>query len=362
MPIFPPIPRNPLVPAEERSRRGWQAEPNFRQVAEWVDEHCDCLYSSRALGGMFDRRFLLIPREYVETVARREGDAKTLTAYRVRTPKGDLRSVEETVKGISTTYYTEPLLKDKDDVEKILSVPFSFAKPDLKPFFDEREKLGERGVMQVSISTPLVCVSRMLDFTRFFHWCVSERETIARLLRTAQERIAVKLEYLLQKGVGPCFWFGGSEQATPPLMSNRFFDELVVAYDRPLFELVHRYGGLVHVHCHGRVNTVLERFVQMGADMLDPVEPPPSGDIDIADAKRRARGRITLMGNIEFRDLEFATPKEIDEKVRHAICDGGKKHFMLHPSAAAISRLSDRFRDNAIQYVKSGLAYGAFQG
>jgi len=360
VPIFPPIPWNLWMSLDQRPPTGWYAELNYQTVAKLVEEHCDAFCRSRALGGMFDRRFLLIPPEHITVASREVMGNRTVVTYRVTTPKGNLRSVEETVHGIQTTYYTEPLLKDKDDVEKILSVPFRFDKPDFKPFFDEREKVGDRAVMEVGISTPLVSTSRMLDFVQFFEWCLTERATIVKLLETHLERISVKLEYLLQNGVGPCYWFGGSEQATPPMMSNQMYDDFVVRYDSQLFDLVHKYGGLVHVHCHGKVNTVFERIIDMGVDMLDPMEPPPDGDLEICEAKRRAKGRITLMGNIEIRDLDFATPEQIDEKVKHAIIDGGKFHFMLYPTATAISSITDQYRDNAIQYILSGLKYGSF--
>ena len=360
VPIFPPIPWNPWMLIEQRPTTGLYAEQNYQIVADLVEKHCDSFCRSRALGGMFDRRFMLIPPEHISVASREIVGDRTVVTYRVTTPKGDLRSVEETVRGIQTTYYTEPLLKDKSDVEKIFSVPFRFDKPDLKPFFDEREKIGDRAVMEVGISTPLVSTSRMLDFTQFFEWCLTERATIFKLLETHLERIYVKLEYLRQNGVGPCFWFGGSEQATPPMMSSQMYDDFVVRYDSQLFDLVHKYGGLVHVHCHGKVNTIFERIIDMGVDMLDPMEPPPDGDLEIGEAKRRANGRITLMGNIEIRDLDFATPGEIADKVKHAINDGGKKHFMLYPCATAISGLTDQYRDNAIQYIRSGLEYGTF--
>jgi uroporphyrinogen-III decarboxylase len=144
------------------------------------------------------------------------------------------------------------------------------------------------------------------------------------------------------------------------MMSNQMYDDFVFRYDSQLFDLVHKYGGLAHVHCHGKVNTIFERMIDMGVDMLDPMEPPPDGDLEIGAAKQRANGRMTLMGNIEIRDLDFATPEEIDDKVRHAINDGGKKYFMLYPTATAISSLTDRYRDNALQYIQSGLEYGAF--
>jgi uroporphyrinogen-III decarboxylase len=141
-------------------------------------------------------------------------------------------------------------------------------------------------------------------------------------------------------------------------MSPRLFDALVARYDGPLFDLVHEHDCYVHVHCHGRIAGVLDRWADLGADLLDPVEPPPQGDIEMGEAKRQVDAQITLMGNIEFRDLEFATPDEIEEKVRRAIEDGGKKHTILYPSARGITEVSEQYRDNAIRYIEAGLKYG----
>jgi uroporphyrinogen-III decarboxylase len=239
-------------------------------------------------------------------------------------------------------------------------VPFRFDKPDLKPFFQQRERLSERGVAQVGISTPMVSVSHLFQFGQFLEWCLSERALIEKLIATCFERICVKLEHLLQNGVGPIFWIGGSEQATPPMMSPKLYDEFVVKYDGQLMQLIHKYGGIVHVHCHGKISGIFDRLLEMGVDMLDPVEPPPQGDIEMGEAKLRADGRITLMGNIEFVDLEFATPGQIEEKVKRALCEGGLQHTILYPSATAISRLSDAHRDNAIRYIEAGVKYGRF--
>jgi len=358
VPIAAPIRWGPLDTPE--SADGWRAEPMFQEVARLVERHCDGFCRLGGLGGLFDRRFLLISPRYIRVGGRKVvGKRRIVTTY-VDTPKGQLRTVDESDEGIATAWYTEPLLKDKDDVEKLLSVPFERPEVNFRTFFAQRERLGDRGVAEVGVSTPLVCVSRLFHFDQFLEWCASEPETIIRLMDTVFERIYANLEYILKEGVGPSFWFGGSEQATPPMMSPRLYDELVVKYDGRLFDLVHRYGGIVHVHCHGKVGGVLEKLIEMGADALDPVEPPPDGDITMEEAKRRAGGKLMLMGNIEFRHLEFVTPEEIDRLVKDAIVPGGKQHMMLYPSATPITTITERFRDNAIQYIRSGLEYGRF--
>jgi len=357
VPIYSPVPLNPL--AWERGQLpGWHDSDNYRAVARLAAEHCEVNGRYSCAGGLFNRAYHMVPGRCIEQVSRETVGERTTITTVVHTPKGDLRTVSKHDRGVATSWVTEPLIKDKADVDRLLSVPFEPSLTDPEPFEQERRAWGERGIMELGVSTPMVCTSHIMAFGQFLEWCASERATIERLVEVACERIYLRLEHLLQAGVIDGIWLGGSEQATPPMMSRRFYDELVVPYDGKLMELVHAHGALVHVHCHGKINGVFERIMDMGADMLDPVEPPPDGDLEIGDAKRRAHGRMVLMGNIEFRHLEFATRQEVDELVRRAICEQGKAGIMLYPSATPITYMSDQLRDNCLQYIESGLGYG----
>ncbi len=359
VPIFPPIPWDPRNWPPREPYGDWRDEDNYLELAELCARHCDVIVGTAALGPMFDRRFMLIPREFIGLESRHVDDGRVVVRHRVRTPAGDLRTTEVRHPGVATTWYPEPLLKDERDVSRILSVPYRFEPPDLQRFHADRSRLGHRALIQIGISTPLVSTGRMFEFGHFLEWCCSRRALIEKLIATHAERIHERLRWLLDNGVGPVYWFGGSEQATPPMMSPDLYDDLVVRYDRPLIQLVRKHGCYAHVHCHGKVNGVLERVMEMGAHLFDPCEPPPDGDLDFADAKRRAHGRMVLMGNIEFRHLEAAAPEDIERMVADAIGRGGKQGMMLYPSATPITTISDRYRHNAARYIEAGLAYGA---
>lgn len=357
VPISPPIAFDPLS-WEEKGEATRPEDPLWTEVARLCAKYCDCLVHIPGVGALFDRRFLLIPARYIERLPdEREGEW-ILQRHIVHTPKGDLTTTDKYQPRIATSWYTEPLVKTVDDARALLSVPYEFSAPDLTPAQEFIKRVGERALTEIGVSTPLVSVSRLMQFDHFLLWCVTERELVHQLITTMQERVRLGLEYVLKAGLGPCFWFGGSEQATPPMMGLKMYDEFVVRYDAPLFDLVHQYGGLVHVHCHGKVRGILDRLLDMGADMLDPVEPPPDGDVTMQEARQLTEGRITLMGNIEVRELEFASVSRIRELVRTAISGAGDR-MILYPSATPISKLTPRYRDNAIAYIEAGLEYGA---
>jgi uroporphyrinogen-III decarboxylase len=261
--------------------------------------------------------------------------------------------------GEDTVWELEPLLKDPDDAAKLLSIPYHFDPPDLSGYFAARARLGERGVAVIFVTSPLVMVSRLTGFQRFLEWSLMERPTVERLMQAAQERLAERLRHILAAGAGPIIRFGGCEQATPPMMSGRMFDRFILGYERPLWQQVRAAGQIVWVHCHGRVATVLDKFVDAGAQMLDPVEPPPQGDITLAAARRRGgRSPLTLIGNIEWSDLEQRTPAEIEALVAAAVAEGGPDHLILAASAEAISAVNDHLADNIAAFIEAAARYG----
>jgi hypothetical protein len=352
-PISPPIGFDPIA-WDARGEECRPDDPLWTEVARVCAQHCDCLVHVPAVGGLFDRRFLLTPTRYIERLPDEKEGEWILQRHVIHTPKGDLTTTDKYQPGIGTSWYTEPLVKTVEDAEALLSVPYEFVPPNLAPALEFMDRVGERALTEVGVSTPLVSVSRLMHFDQFLLWCVTQRDLVHRLISTMAERVRVGLEYVLKAGVGPCFWVGGSEQATPPMMGPAMYDDFVVRYDGPLLDLVHQHGGLVHVHCHGKVRGILDRLVAMGADMLDPVEPPPDGDVTMAEARRMTQGKVTLLGNIEFRELEFASSSRIRELVRTAIQQAGER-MVLYPSATPHERLTPKYRDNALAYLEAGL-------
>ena len=379
VPIFAPITWNPLSPEPEKD--DWKASENYQRLVKAAQNTCDFYaqieiperdsfwgtsskYGMHGIPeGIFDRRFFLTPPDYVEFIGTKTFKGAEQNTYLVHTPQGVLRTIEAVQPGEDTVWEVEPLVKDPSDVEKLLSIPYRFNPPDLSDYFSQRDRLGENGITVCFITTPLVMVSRLTGFQRFLEWTLIEGKLIEKMIAIVQERLAERLDFILQHGAGPVMRFGGSEQATPPMLSGKSFDRFILGYERPLWDQVRRAGQIVWVHCHGRVQTVIDKYIDSGVQLLDPVEPPPQGDIEIAEAKERARrGPLTLIGNIEWSDLENCQPDEIEAKVMRAILDGGKQNFILGCSSEVLSSPGDNLTENILRFIEAGQVYGSFSG
>ena len=100
--------------------------------------------------------------------------------------------------------------------------------------------------------------------------------------------------------------------------------------------------------------------MKMKPNMLEPIEPPPHGDLTLLELKEKIGNKICLMGYIEFSDLESCSIEEIDKKVKKAIEDGspGGGYILLPSSSPITSPLPNKTEKNLIQFLKSGRKYG----
>jgi hypothetical protein len=76
-----------------------------------------------------------------------------------------------------------------------------------------------------------------------------------------------------------------------------------------------------HLHVCGRSRAIADMAVnESDVDVIEPLEEPPGGDVDIAEVKRRYSHRVCLKGNINtFEFMLRATPEQVEEKAKRLI-------------------------------------------
>jgi len=370
VPILPPIPWSPAGDIDADPPSDWRGEQGFIEVARLVQQHCDfrggfnTVACPRVWEPVSYQRFGEAPAEFVEELPPEKiGPERTQYTSLLHTPKGDLKYVYYKDEGIFTNWDMHKPIQCREDVEKMLSVPYKFEPPDpseYEPFRENRAQMGRHAVGGSGVNSMVAMLCGMMSFEQLLEWVMTEPGLLKDLGAMWLERAGGKVDFLLSQGVGPFWGFNGVERASPPMMGPKQWEELVVPYDGEIMRRIKAADpdNLIHVHCHGKVGTLLDSFMEMGVDSIDPVEPPPQGDIEFVEAKKRANGRLTLLGNMEFLAMETETPDQIEERVRSAIEDGGKEHTILCCSAGPHERPTDAFLANATRYIEAGLKYG----
>ncbi len=329
-------------------------DPSYSQIRDCVGKYGDICYQWWFPGGFIfsDAEPKHRKRLFVDSW----GNERIETIF--ETPKGDLVEIRETGRLMGTIKY---LIETKEDVEKVLSIPYSPWRPDLTEFFRLRDAWGEKALVEVAFMSSTSALGRINQETCAL-WTITERDTIRELVNVAHRRIVDGIDYLLENDVGPVYYINGPERMLPPLMSPKDFDEFVVPHVTELIERIHRKGCLVHLHSHGKVNNFLEKFADMGADALNPLEPPPLGDVILSEAKKRVGHRMCLVGNIQYDELRSYSTEEVRQRVKGCIRDAAEGGgFMLMPCACFYeSPIPKKISDNWIEMIKACREYGAY--
>jgi uroporphyrinogen-III decarboxylase len=92
-----------------------------------------------------------------------------------------------------------------------------------------------------------------------------------------------------------------SAYAGGSLLSPRQYREFVLPFEARVLSgfKVRCPGTPVYTHTCGAIGDRLELFLETGTDGIDTLDPPPLGDVDLAEAKRRVGERLFLKGNVD---------------------------------------------------------------
>ena len=244
---------------------------------------------------------------------------------------------------VDTIWTLEHLLKSTNDLRAYLELPDeAFAEQfDIESLIEEDHELGDRGIVMVDTEDPICAAASLFSLEDFTVIALTEQKLLHRLLEKLSGHIHARTQKTAKEFPGHLWRIYGPEYATEPYLPPHLFKEYVVRYTGPMVETVQEYGGFARIHCHGRIRAVLDYIVEMGAAAIDPIEPPPQGDVELAQVRREYGGKLVLFGNLEFADIENTDPAEFEKIVEKSLNDGTNgdgKGFVLMPSSAPIGR------------------------
>ena len=281
-------------------------------------------------------------KHYVREAVWEEDDSRfTRVTYTI----GDksLTSLSRRDKAIDTVWVLEPLLKNTEDAKLYLTLPDEVFEETLNidRLRDEEKSLGDRGIVMVDTEDPICAVAGLFSLETFAVFAFTEQTLCHRLLERHATVIHKRTEAVAREFPGRLWRIYGPEYAGEPLLPTRLFKEYVVRYTGPMVQYIKSRGGFARIHVHGRIRKVLDQIVAMGADAIDPIEPPPNGDVELKFVRERYGRELVLFGNLEIRDIESMPTGEFRKLVRQSIADGTAgegRGFVLMPSSSPYGR------------------------
>lgn len=252
----------------------------------------------------------------------------------IHTPLGTLKGIQRISFAGEPSYTIEYPIKEPEDVGKILSIPYEPFEFNKDAYFLKQGLLGDRGIVMYRLDQAGYALHRLMGTENFSYIKNEYREELTELVDVFYRRIEAHLkEALMEKIPGPFGWVG-PELFIPPLASPSDFEHYVFERDKKLCDIIHGENSHVWVHCHGKVRDFIGRFIHMGVDILNPLEPPKNGDVDLDEIISLYGNSIGLEGNIEIQDIIQSKPEELKDLIEKCVASGSKSgRFILCPSA-----------------------------
>jgi hypothetical protein len=350
------------VPISTYELVGWNPdawenhEPSYRRLMDEIRVRTDCLLMSGP-------EWIEPARPFRTVKTWREG-GRVFTQTILQTNNGTLEQLQREDDSIHTVWTIEHYLKEAEDINAFLALPYELPQVSFDRYDMQARQLGEHGLMMLSVPDPICEAAELFSMEDFLVLARTETAKIKYFLDALYERQQEKLRQILAHDVRDVvIRICGPEYATPPYLPPELFRELVTVYLIPVCRQIRDAGSIPRIHCHGRIGAVIDQFAETDALAIDPLEPPPDGDISLAEIKHRFGHQFCLMGNIELRELENGDPRRIDQLVRQVMeaakADGG---FILMPTAAPINiPLSPRTEANYLQMIDSARIYGQYE-
>ena len=272
-----------------------------------------------------------------------EGDSRFYRTT-IRAGQRTLTATGRHDRDVNTGWATEHLLKNVDDVKAWLDLPVTpfGGTPDPSGVLAMEQRLGEDGIVMLDTGDPICSAASMFHMQDYAVLAVEEPALFQRVLERHAATILPRVAAIAQALPGRLWRIYGPEYASPPYLPPRLYPEIVTRYLRPMVESIQRHGGYARVHSHGRLKAILGELASTGCTGLDPIEPPPQGDVALAYVREQVGQQMTLFGNLEASDIENLPTPQFGEKIRRALGEGtagSGRGFVLMPSACPYGRL-----------------------
>ncbi|MCP5110250.1 MAG: hypothetical protein GY953_05390, partial [bacterium] len=176
----------------------------------------------------------------------------------------------------------------------------------------------------------------LVGMEKWFLMLYDQPELAHAILGKVTDWMAGYSEVMFQKAsrhIDICFTGDDYGFQRGPMMSKPMFDEFVRPYAQRIYDVGRRHGKLVMQHSCGSVATWIPAFLEMGLNILEPVQVGAAG-MDASGLAAQWGGKLCFHGSIDTqKTLPFGTPEEVRQQVRERVeafrsCGG----FTIAPS------------------------------
>jgi hypothetical protein len=219
-------------------------------------------------------------------------------------------------------HYKDGSIKSRKDFDQLWF-------PDLGQL---ERKLSETCRVLDGTAMGLMCGAQTAAFTAmtamgyndFLLNTLADPDMVLDLIKNIHEYCLREMDMFLQYPVDMIKVGSGIITTTGPMVSWDQVEQFETTFIREQIRIIRSAGKPVYFHIDGKVDDLIPDFIDMGVDVLNPID--PSGGVqDIYDIKEKYGQKITLSGNINIDTvLKNGTPEEVQRDVEEHMRRLGK--------------------------------------
>ena len=264
------------------------------------------------------------------------------------TPQGKMEALLKRTE--YQAWILEHPLKDKTQIELL---PYRCAPEKMDASILEAlvKNLGDKGFFAIGVPSVWQEGCALRGFDKMIYDVSDDPQWVHEFFQVLAE-YAVRVVHALGKaGVDSVFI---NESYVGIGMSGKMYREMVLPYDRKMIAAAEEHEMISSLHICGKCNALLEDMAESGATCLEPLVPVDySGNVDLADAKRRVGAKVGIWGGLKERVLSEDKPAVKQEVLRCLEAAGEGGGYVLRGSGQIYDAKQDNLRylrDLAEQY------------
>lgn len=196
-------------------------------------------------------------------------------------------------------------------------------------FYDDCAFVGDRGVVGVVIHTPIDFWQEYRDggVEQVIYDFLDERKIIEEFCEYYLHNSLFYLASLGKLNPKPDFVLLHGSSCSASLISPRIFETYAMPFIKQTSELLAKTDIPSVLHICGKCNEWLNLITETDIKVMDALEHPPAGNVNLAEVKKKYGKHFCLKGNVSAIKMAIGSKedvrREVQECIEAAAGDGG---------------------------------------
>lgn len=254
-----------------------------------------------------------------------------------------------------------PMVKDlENDWKKLLNLmPNPEEDIPYKEYNYYLEKVGDIGVSTVRIHVPtsvwfIYRVNAEKAIMDYFN-----NTKIMQFITKSYSEYALDLIKLICEKIKPDEIELSGCNASMSIISPDIYKKYNLPFVESAAKICKDYGIISHMHVGGRCKEILEMVINTDLEVIEPLERPPSGNVNLREVKKSYGDRLSLKGNVHtIEAFANGTKEEVELETLKCIKDAGVGGGFILASGDQVPYTTPE--ENFITFIETGHEYGKY--